>query len=125
MDLFAIGWDGQVHSCWWNGSWNDWFPLPLPSGAFPQHGFVAAMAHTANFMDIVAVDQNGDVRLNWWNGNPWRGWTTLHGKRFAPGAPIAAIARDTNNMDIFIVDEDGHLWSNWFEGYWRGWFRVK
>jgi len=125
MDLFAIGWDGQVHSCWWNGSWNDWFPLPLPSGAFPQHGFIAAMARTANFMDIVAVDQNGDVRLNWWNGNPWRGWTTLYGKRFAPGAPIAAIARDTNNMDIFIVDDDGHLWSNWFEGFWRGWFRVK
>ena len=131
MDLFVVSpQDGQLNSCWWNGSWHDWFRLPLPpsgppqSRAFPVSCEVAALSRDPNYMDVFAVDQNGDVRGIWWNGT-WKSWFTLGGMKFPPGAPIAANSRNSNQMDLFVVADDQTIWSTWFTGTWSGvWFPL-
>jgi hypothetical protein len=57
--------------------------------------------------------------------DPWRGWYSLDGVAFAPGAKLAALSRGPKQLEVWAVDTSNALRGNWFdEAGWHGWYAL-
>jgi len=123
LDLFTVGKDGTVQTCWWSAGadWsgrNGWMSL---GGSFPdENATVACVSRQPGILDLFCVGKDGKAYTAWWTaGDGWsclgrgRGWMPLGGK-FAAGTAIAAVARTPNNLDLFAIAEDGQAYTAWW-----------
>ena len=124
IDLFVIGNDGHVWTTAWPdpahpGRWlPDWFPLPGGAVFDKNTQQVAAVARSANNLDLFVVGNDGHVWSTAWPdvAHPGRwlpDWFPLPGRAvFDKNTQhVAAVARSANNLDLFVVGNDGHVWS--------------
>jgi hypothetical protein len=78
LDLFVVGTDNRVYSCWWdaNGGWAGWFVI---SGGIAKPGStVTAIARMPEHIDVFAVGSDSQIYSAWWDGaTGWSGWFLL------------------------------------------------
>ena len=127
LDLFTVGTDNRVYSCWWDRSsgWSAWFALG---------GIVAAAGSTVNVvarypdhLDLFTTASDGKIVSTWWDARSgWAGWFQVSGGIASPGSPVTAISRYSNHLDLFTVGTDNRIYSTWWHDTtgWAGWFNV-
>ena len=65
------------------------------------------------------VLMRGRLRLH-----PWRGWYSLSGAAFPPGASVTSASRGPNQLEVWAVDNAGTVRGNWFDETWHGWYSL-
>ena len=127
LDLFVVGTDNRVYSCWWDQSsgWAGWFPL---AGLTARPGStVNVVARNPNHLDLFTTASDGRIMSTWWDANGgWAGWFHVSGGVAANGATVTAIARYPGHLDLFTVGTDNRVYSCWWDqnGGWAGWFPL-
>ena len=125
LDLFTVGTDNRVYSCWWDraSGWSNWFALT---------GIVAAAGSTVNVvcrytdhLDLFTTASDGKIMSTWWDARSgWAGWFQVSGGVAAAGATVTAVARYPFHLDLFVVGTDNRVYSCWWDDRsgWAGWF---
>ncbi len=123
LDVFFIGNDGGIWSSYWQEGASSWttFELPGTAGLGAKGGGIAAVARTANNLDVFFVGYNGALWTSYWSAATGS-WVTRNASEYQPnlaipGAHVTATARTVNNLDVFFIGKDGGLYSTyWFNG---------
>ncbi|MBC7558481.1 MAG: hypothetical protein H7270_03845 [Dermatophilaceae bacterium] len=127
LDLFVVGTDNRIYSCWWDvsGGWSSWFALG---------GLIAATGSTVNVvarytdhLDLFTTASDGKIMSTWWDARSgWAGWFQVSGGVAAAGATVTAIARYPFHLDLFTVGTDNRIYSCWWDDRsgWSGWFQL-
>ena len=126
LDVFWVAPNGSVMTQWWvaatDGGWGEHGPaFPIaPAGSARPGAPIAAVARTADNLDVFWVRPDGAVASQRWAAAPGAGWGD-HGpfNIAAPGSAeegsaIAVVARMPDHLDVFWVTRDGALGSNWW-----------
>ena len=128
LDLFTVGTDNRVYSCWWDRStgWSRWFTLgTLVARAGST---VNVVSRYTDHLDLFTTAANGAVMSLWWDvATGWAAdWFQISGGVAAPGATVTAIARRPFHLDVFTVGTDNRIYSCWWDDRtgWSGWFRI-
>ena len=127
LDLFTVGTDNRVYSCWWDGGsgWHPWFPigdLQCRPGST-----VNVVSRYTNHLDLFTTASDGRVMSTWWHeGTGWAGWFQVMGGVAANGATVTAIARYGSHLDVFTVGTDNRVYSSWWDDRsgWHAWFPL-
>jgi uncharacterized protein YodC (DUF2158 family) len=56
--------------------------------------------------------------------DPWRGWYSLVGATFPPGAGVTSVSRGPDRMEVCAVDATGTVRGRWFDGTWHDWYSL-
>ncbi|WP_344804127.1 PLL family lectin [Microlunatus ginsengisoli] len=91
LDVFWIGPDSAVESTWWDVApgcnWSDHQPFPISGpGAARAGSPLAAVARTADHLDVFWAGPRDAVDSNWWDAAPGCGWGD-HSPFTAAGPP--------------------------------------
>ena len=127
LDLFTVGTDNRVYSCWWDIStgWSSWFPLP---GITCRPGStVNVVSRYADHLDLFTTASDGRIMSTWWDRTTgWASWFPLLGGVAANGATVTAVARYPSHLDVFTVGTDNRVYSCWWDqsSGWHGWFAL-
>lgn len=127
LDLFTVGTDNRVYSCWWDVSsgWHPWFPigdLQCRPGST-----VNVVSRYTNHLDLFTTASDGRVMSTWWHeGGGWANWFHVMGGVAANGATVTAIARYGSHLDVFTVGTDNRVYSCWWDDRsgWHAWFQL-
>ncbi len=127
LDLFTVGTDNRVYSCWWDAGsgWHPWFPigdLQCRPGST-----VNVVSRYTNHLDLFTTASDGRVMSTWWHeGTGWAGWFQVMGGVAANGATVTAIARYGSHLDVFTVGTDNRVYSCWWDDRsgWHAWFPL-
>lgn len=79
LDVFWVSPNGAIGSQWWHAgagtSWSDHHAFAItPAGAARRGSVVAAVARTAEHMDVFWIDGHGAVASTWWDAAPGMSW---------------------------------------------------
>ncbi len=79
LDVFWVGPDGAIGSTFWDAAagfgWGDHQPFPItPPGAAQPGSWVAAVARTANHLDVFWVGPDGGIGSTFWDAASGFGW---------------------------------------------------
>ncbi|MFC6703717.1 C1 family peptidase [Flexivirga alba] len=128
LDLFTVGTDNRVYSCWWDASsgWASWFVIP---GLTARPGSsVEVVSRFKDHLDLFTTDSSGKTMSTWWDASSgWaNGWFQLAGGVAAAGSPVTAVSRFTNHLDVFTVGTDNRVYSCWWDASsgWSNWFAL-
>ena len=126
LDVFWVAADGSVMTQWWaaapDGGWTEHggaFPI-APAGSASPGAPIAAVARTADNLDVFWVRPDGAVASQWWAAAPGAGWADHGAFNIAPpgsaekGSAVAVVARMPDHLDVFWVTRDGGIGSNWW-----------
>lgn len=127
LDLFTVGTDNRVYSCWWDigSGWHPWFPLgdlQCRSGST-----VNVVSRYTDHLDLFTTASDGRIMSTWWDARTgWAGWFQVLGGVAAAGAPVTAIARYPSHLDLFTVGTDNRVHSCWWDDRsgWHAWFPL-
>ncbi|MEQ1910764.1 MAG: M64 family metallopeptidase [Vicinamibacterales bacterium] len=127
LDLFTVGTDNRVYSCWWDAGsgWHPWFPigdLQCRPGST-----VNVVSRYTNHLDLFTTASDGRTMSTWWHeGTGWAGWFHVMGGIAANGATVTAIARYGSHLDLFTVGTDNRVYSCWWDDRsgWHAWFPL-
>jgi len=127
LDLFTVGTDNRVYSCWWDvtSGWHPWFPvgtLQCRPGST-----VNVVSRYTNHLDLFTTASDGRVMSTWWHeGGGWANWFHVMSGVAANGATVTAFARYGSHLDVFTVGTDNRVWSCWWDDRsgWRAWFPI-
>ena len=131
LDLFAVGPNNAVWSCYWHAdaeNWRPWFPL-FPQWTFRADQPIAAVARRPEHIDLFAMGYDGSVWTAWWDSaSGWHEWYPVRPElHFDPQATVTAVARRPDHMDLYVKAADGVVWSTYYhedaEG-WRPWYSI-
>ena len=128
LDLFTVGTDNRVWSCWWDhsGGWSAWFHVGTLVAR--PGSTVNVVSRYTDHLDLFTTASNGAVMSIWWDAHGgWAAdWFAVSGGVAAPGATVTAIARYPFHLDLFTVGTDNRVWSCWWDDRsgWSGWFRI-
>jgi hypothetical protein len=127
LDLFTLGTDKRVYSCWWDGAsgWHPWFPIG--SLVCRPGSTVNVVSRYSDHLDLFTTAADGKVMSTWWDASTgWANWFQVMGGVAAAGAAVTAIARYPFHLDLFTVGTDQRVYSCWWDerGGWRGWFQI-
>ena len=126
LDVFWAATNGSVMTQWWfaaaGGGWGEHGPaFPIaPAGSARPGAPIAAVARTADNLDVFWVRPDGAVASQWWAAAPGAGWGDHGPFNIAPpgsaeeGSAIAVLARMPDHLDVFWVTRDGAIGSNWW-----------
>ena len=126
LDVFWVAPNGSVMTQWWvaaaDGGWGEHGPaFPIaPAGSARPGAPIAAVARTADNLDVFWVRPDGAVASQWWAAAPGAGWGDHGPFNIAPpgsaeeGSAIAVVARMPDHLDVFWVTRDGAIGSNWW-----------
>jgi nicotinamidase-related amidase len=126
LDLFKIGPDGTMWSCWWHDDeegWRPWYPTH-PDIRFPPHARVTVLSRNPDHLDLLAIGVDGVVWWSWWHDDEegWRPWSPVHPElTFPDTSQITVVARQPDHLDLFIIAPDGRVWSCWWHDDGKGW----
>jgi hypothetical protein len=126
LDLFVVGTDNRVYSCWWDVSsgWSNWFALGGITAA--AGSTVNVVARYTDHLDLFTTASDGKIMSTWWDARSgWAGWFQVSGGVAAAGATVTAIARYPFHLDLFTVGTDNRIYSCWWDDRsgWSGWFQ--
>ena len=102
--------------------WNpDCFPLPGQAVFDKTTQHVAAVARTANNLDLFVIGNDGHVWSTFWpdpaHAGQWHpDWFPLPGQAVFDKTTqhVAAVARTANNLDLFVIGNENHIWSTFW-----------
>src|SRR5215468_1795543 len=80
----------------------------------PPGGAVAAVAHTANHLDVFWIGNGGEGGTNWWDGNLNKGqWNApfriANAGAPKPGSHVNAVSRTASHLEVFWVRSNGSI----------------
>ncbi|SPE40630.1 hypothetical protein SBA3_3800022 [Candidatus Sulfopaludibacter sp. SbA3] len=118
IDVFAIGFDGQLYHRWLDSS-NKWHgPVNLNGAGLA--GSPTAVSWGPNRIDVFARGSDGNL-YHWWTdgNNQWSGPENRGGGNLS-GSP-AAVSRAANSLDVLAIGTDGNLYHyHWDNQQWYG-----
>src|SRR6185312_14925954 len=126
LDVFWVAPNGSVMTQWWvaaaDGGWGEHGPaFPIaPAGSARPGAPIAAVARTADNLDVFWVRPDGAVASQWWAAALGAGWGDHGPFNIAPpgsaeeGSAITVVARMPDHLDVFWVTRDGAIGSNWW-----------
>jgi hypothetical protein len=125
LDLFTVGTDNRVYSCWWDASsgWHNWFPignLQCRPGST-----VNVVCRYTDHLDLFTIASDGKIMSTWWDVQTgWANWFQVQGGVAAAGAQVTAVARYPFHLDLFTVGTDNRVYSCWWDerSGWHNWF---
>jgi hypothetical protein len=134
IDLFVIGFDNAVWSCWWEGDatgWRPWFQIHPETVFDCTAQRISALARTSGHVDLFVIGFDNAVWSSWWEGDAigWRPWFQIHHETVFDHTTqkITALSRTQAHVDLFVIGFDNVIWSSWWEGDaigWRPWFQI-
>jgi hypothetical protein len=98
--------DVPPHVMVWSG-----FPMAGAGGASPHTG-MAAVARSADLMEVWWVGQDGSVQDRWYDGANWQGFQMAGPGSASLSSGIAAVARSADLMEVWWVGQDGSVRSD-------------
>ena len=107
LDVFTVGTDNRVYSCWWDdrSGWSGWFPLG--DLTCRPDSTVTVVARHPDHLDLFTTASDGRIMSTWWDARGgWAGWFQVSGGVASPGSPVTAIARYSNHLDLFVIGTD-------------------
>ncbi|MFV8050930.1 hypothetical protein [Mycobacterium sp. 48b] len=126
LDVFWVGPDGSVMTQWSaagsDGGWTEHggaFAI-APAGSATPGAPIAAVARTADNLDVFWVRPDGAIAGQWWAAAPGASWADHGAFNIAPpgsaekGSSVAVVARMPDHLDVFWVTRDGGIGSNWW-----------
>jgi galactan endo-1,6-beta-galactosidase len=151
-DLFAIGFDDQVYTTFWDtsGGWSPvgWRPIPFGAAAAvdpvthqirPPASFdhttqeVTALARTPDHVDLFAIGSDNRVYTTFWDtSGGWSpsGWFAIHPEASFDhkSQRVTALSRNPNHVDLFAIGFDDKVYTTFWDasGGWSpsGWFAI-
>jgi hypothetical protein len=124
LDVFWIGPDGGIGSTGWEGGanndqWEPDFPIARPGVAGAGSG-IAAVARTANRLDVFWIGPDGGIGSTGWEGGANNDQWEPDFPIARPGvaradSPIAAVSRTARRIDVFWIGPDGGIGSTAWE----------
>jgi IgA Peptidase M64 len=127
LDLFTIGTDSRVYSCWWD-AWSGWHPwFPIGNLQCRPGSTVNVVSRYTDHLDLFTTASDGRVMSTWWHeGTGWANWFQVMGGVAANGATVTAIARYPFHLDVFTVGTDNQVYSCWWDDRsgWHAWFPL-
>lgn len=128
LDLFTVGTDNRVYSCWWDqaSGWSAWFRVG--SLVCRAGSTVNVVARYDDHLDLFTTASDGRTMSTWWDARSgWAAdWFHLSGGIAANGATVTAIARYPHHLDVFTVGTDNRVYSCWWDerNGWSSWFPL-
>lgn len=127
LDLFVVGTDNRVYSCWWDRSsgWAAWFRVG--SLVARPGSTVNVVSRYSDHLDLFTTASDGRTMSTWWDGRTgWAEWFQLDGGVAAPGAAVTAVARYPFHLDVFTIGTDNRVYSCWWDDRsgWSAWFPL-
>jgi hypothetical protein len=131
LDLFALGFDNHAWSTFWSEAtgWSaDWFPLPGRARFDHTAQHIAAVARTANNLDLFVIGPDDRGWSTFWTAAGWSAdWLPLPGQAEfdRDKQHITVVSRAPGHLDLFVLGFDNHGWStSWrdTDGWSRDWF---
>lgn len=128
LDLFTVGTDSRVWSCWWDVSsgWSGWFHVG--SVVCRPGSTVNVVSRYNDHLDLFTTASDGRTMSTWWDARTgWAAdWFHLSGGVAAPGATVTAVSRYPNHLDVFTVGTDNRVYSCWWDDRsgWSSWFAL-
>jgi hypothetical protein len=127
LDLFTVGTDNRVYSCWWDqaSGWSGWFTIG--SLVCRSGSTVNVVSRYNDHLDIFTTASDGKTMSTWWDARSgWGSWFQISGGVAAAGATVTAIARYPFHLDVFTVGTDNRVYSCWWDerSGWSSWFAV-
>lgn len=127
LDLFTVGTDGKVYSCFWDASsgWSNWFAigtLVCRAGSI-----VNVVSRYSDHLDLFTTASDGRVMSTWWDARTgWANWFQVQGGVAAAGAAVTAVARYPFHLDVFTVGTDNRVYSCYWDerSGWSNWFTI-
>ncbi|HEX8126101.1 MAG TPA: serine hydrolase, partial [Allosphingosinicella sp.] len=104
--------------------WNGWFGLGGQIKGAP-----AAVAPTADTIDIYVRGMDDRLWQKWWDGSKWHpsddGWTVHDDGAFRLGSSPSVISRGAGFRDVYVRGQDGAVYHKFWDGSkWNGWFGL-
>jgi hypothetical protein len=127
LDLFVVGTDNRVWSCWWDrsGGWSAWFQIG--SLVARPGSTVNVVSRYTDHLDLFTTASDGRTMSTWWDvRGGWAAWFQLGNGVAANGATVTALARYPFHLDVFTVGTDNRVYSIWWDDRtgWSGWFPL-
>ena len=127
LDLFTVGTDNRVYSCWWDqaSGWASWFPIG--SLQCRPGSTVNVVCRYSDHIDLFTTASDGKIMSTWWDARTgWANWFQVRGGVAAAGAQVTAVARYPFHLDLFTVGTDNRVYSCWWDerSGWHNWFAV-
>jgi hypothetical protein len=124
FDVFLLDGNGAVaQSHWPNYFFGATYmsnPAEIsPTGLAPAGAGIAAVARSANNLDVFFVGDDGAVYTSYWyqGATAWTTFALSDPGLARPGALITAAARTTNNIDLFFIGANGAVYTSyWYNG---------
>jgi hypothetical protein len=122
LDVFFAHKDGSIWTSYWvdGDAKKDWGTFQLPgsgAGSAPDGAPIAAVARTANNLDIFYAGSSGQIVTSYWSSsnNMWGTFTVPGTDGLAEsGEQVAAVAATPGAIDVFFAGHDENLyWSHW------------
>ncbi|MEV0032536.1 glycoside hydrolase domain-containing protein [Nocardia sp. NPDC050793] len=120
-DLFGLGVDGSVFTCW-NVGGDEWSGPGLIGGPHTaRHGSaIAAVSRKVGVLDVFFFNVSHEMASTWWSldSTDWGSHTgaITHGFSFHPASSIDALVSpvDSERLDVFAVDwSNTTRWTQW------------
>ena len=119
LDLFTVGTDNRVYSCWWDdrSGWHGWFP-PGDLVCRPDSA-VNVVARHRDQLDLFTTAADGRIMSTWWNvRGGWGTWFQVSGGVASAGsvvkvahpAMLQAIAAGKKKNDRVDARSIGGVW---------------
>jgi hypothetical protein len=122
LDVFWIGPDEAIASCWANpdinsGNWHPAFPITL-GGAARADSPIAAVTRSNGELDVFWIGPDGAIASCWANpdinNGDWHpAFPITLGRAARVDSPIAAVTRLNGELDVFWIGPDGAIASCW------------
>ena len=120
LDIFCLGWEGELLHQYYDGS--QWTPDPrsMESLGGPLGAGPSVVSWGKDRLDIFTPKRSGGVEHLYWDGSQWSEWETLGTD--VELASLTASSWGEQRLDIFGVDTagflshmywDGSRWSEW------------
>jgi hypothetical protein len=111
LDIFGVGWNGNLYHWWWNGS--SWAAARNLGGNLVDSP--SAVSWAANRLDIFALGPAGELFHWWWDGSGWGLGQNLGSGSNLFSSP-SAVAWGPGRLDVFSIAAVGYLSHKWWDG---------
>jgi len=110
LDLFWVARDGSIMTSWWDADNTPWTtPIRIaPPRSADVRSPVAAIARTANHLDVFWIAPDGSIYIAWWNasydGGAWSAPSLIAESGSAvPGSTLCVVATSGASLALFWV----------------------
>lgn len=126
LEVFLVGWNGQLYHSWQNNGWDNWYDL---GGNFPIQSPAVTRNHDGR-MDVFLIGFDTHVYHTYENSDgSWTGFTSISAPGTFPPQTLSATTNMVDGVEIFLRGWDGRVYHAWEnipsdDSSWSAWYSL-